>query len=138
VKLVPRLSLVLVGTMSVVLVVRAAMGVCEDNAFFEKDIQNDHSVTAHVLRGNVAEVWEIQGPERAKHLLETANRGSPTLRFRWVPVGAANTVRCSSTSPCCCERFGVRSRRRSTAPCRACRDPMGKNQPGSTANGTGN
>jgi two-component system, NtrC family, sensor kinase len=77
--------------MSVVLVVRAAMRVREDNAFFEKDIQNDHSVTAHVLRGNIAEVWEIQGPERAKHLLETANRGRATLRFRWVPVGAADT-----------------------------------------------
>jgi signal transduction histidine kinase len=78
--------------MSVVLVVRAAMRVHEDDAFFEQDIRNDHSVTAHVLRGNVAEVWEIQGPERAKHLLETANRGSPTLRFRWVPVGTSDTA----------------------------------------------
>ena len=91
-KLVPRLSLVLVGTMSVMLLYRSMLGVRDDNALYDKDIRRDHAATAHVLRASVAEVWETQGPERAKHLIDTANRGSETLRFRWVPPGSADTA----------------------------------------------
>lgn len=88
-KLVSRLSLVLVGTMSAVLFGRASTRVLGDNALFEERVRRDHAVTAHVLRISVAEVWETQGPERVKHLIDAANRASETLRFRWVPLDSA-------------------------------------------------
>jgi signal transduction histidine kinase len=89
-KLVPKLSLVLVGAMSLVLVVRATSRVRDDKALYEKDTRRDHAVTAHVLRTSVAEVWETEGQARAEHLVETANRGSDTLRFRWIAPGSAD------------------------------------------------
>jgi two-component system NtrC family sensor kinase len=91
-KLVPRLSLVLVGTMSAVLLGRASTRVRSDNALYEEHIRRDHALTAHILQIGVAEVWGSQGPERAKHLVDIASQADETLHFRWMPLETGATT----------------------------------------------
>jgi signal transduction histidine kinase len=83
-KLIPRLSLVLVSIMSLVLAVRGWMRTMDEKAHFESDMLRDHVVTARALCAGVAEVWGLDGPRRAKHLIATVSQASPELRFRWL------------------------------------------------------
>ncbi|CAN5807187.1 hypothetical protein BH11MYX4_BH11MYX4_00950 [soil metagenome] len=89
-KLVPRLSLVLVLIMSVVFVGRAWLRTVDESAHFESDMRRDHVAAAHALRAGVAEIWDLDGPERAKRLVESANLEGAALHFRWLETTEPN------------------------------------------------
>ncbi len=83
-KLVPKLAAVLVALMALVVSVTAVLRTATDRAVFTDEMRMDHLIAAHALRGGVAETWELDGPVRAKRLVEHAGLDDTTVRYRWL------------------------------------------------------
>ena len=91
-RIVPKITLVLAIAITAVLSVRAWMRVDRETDLFDTDMKRDHRVVGHVLRSSVAEVWTIDGPARAKSLIDAANGAEGGVRVHWLPgAGVAAT-----------------------------------------------
>jgi len=54
---------------------------------FESDMRTDDHTTGLFLRAAVADVWQIDGAERALQLLRTADEAGPYVRVHWIWQG---------------------------------------------------
>jgi two-component system, NtrC family, sensor kinase len=87
-KLAPKLTLFLVLIMIIVLAVDAWIRVWRTQALLESDMQTDQRNTGVALGAAMAEVWRVDGRERAFQVLRDANLNAPHVRVRWVRPGA--------------------------------------------------
>ena len=87
-KLAPKLTLALVLVMVVVLAGDASIRVWRVRRLLEDDIRTDEHNTGIVLSSAMAEVWEVEGQDRAFQVLRDANLNAPKVRARWVRAGA--------------------------------------------------
>lgn len=89
-KLIQKLTLVLVLATSAVLAVHGYLSTRRDIDLFESDMRRDVQQLGHVPVTAVSYVLKSEGEERALHLVEVEARTveNPRLRVRWVRPGA--------------------------------------------------
>jgi two-component system, NtrC family, sensor kinase len=88
-KLAPKLAVFLMAAMFAVLALDAWVGVWRERTLLETDMQTDESNTGRVLGAAIAEVWRVDGRERALQVVQDANASSGEIRVRWVEPDAA-------------------------------------------------
>jgi signal transduction histidine kinase len=86
VKLARKLSLALIlGTLAV-LVAHAAIRVQRELTLFESDMQRDARVMGRALGSAVAELWQTEGPESARALIQKVDVRQSDILIWWVPL----------------------------------------------------
>jgi two-component system, NtrC family, sensor kinase len=87
-KLAPKLTVFLVAAMFVVLAFDAWVGIWREMTLLESDMRTDESNTGRVLGAAIAEVWRVDGRERALQVVADANASAGEIRVRWVQAEA--------------------------------------------------
>jgi signal transduction histidine kinase len=89
-KLAPKLALFLLLVMVVVLAADAWVGIRRETDLLENDMQRDERDTGRVLGAAIAEVWRVDGRDRALQVVADANAGVAQVRVRWVDPHAGS------------------------------------------------
>jgi signal transduction histidine kinase len=84
-KLVPKLTLVFAGAISLMLVARDWYRIRRDSDLVDSDMRRDHRVLITALRSSLAEVHRLEGTERAKQLVAAASGRDGAPQLRWIP-----------------------------------------------------
>lgn len=80
-RIVPRLSIVLVGAMSIALIARAWLQIDRDEKLFEADMRRDHRVVGHVLAASINAALAARDESRSRELIGEANATKDGPRF---------------------------------------------------------
>jgi two-component system NtrC family sensor kinase len=84
-KIIPKLTLALVGVTCAVLAVNGYLRVERERSFFEADRLRDHEMIGRSLGAAAGAVWEAQGQRAAVEAIDAVDRHFTTLQIRWVP-----------------------------------------------------
>lgn len=82
-RLVPKLSMFLVGAAALVLSARTVMRIEIDAARFDDDMKHDHAIAAHVLATSMGSTLRRDGEARASELVVAAKRPGDAVAFLW-------------------------------------------------------
>ena len=99
-KLARKLFVALILGMLAVLAVHAAIRIRRELTLFESDMQRDARVMGRALGSAVAEVWQTEGPERARALIQKVDVRQSDILIWWVPLeGRSGDLREPAPSP---------------------------------------
>lgn len=84
VKIIPKLTLALVGGTCVVLAVNGYLRVKRERTYFEADRVRDHEMIGRSLGAAAAAVWKADGEQAAIHAIDAVNSHFTTIQIRWV------------------------------------------------------
>jgi two-component system, NtrC family, sensor kinase len=86
-KIAAKYTLVLGGTLAIVLAVLGFVRLHYVRAQLEEDMRHDHNVVGRVLQASIADLWRDAAPDRAQRetvaLLERSSAEVKTTTFRW-------------------------------------------------------
>jgi two-component system NtrC family sensor kinase len=85
VKIIPKLTLALVGGTCVVLAVNGIMRVRRERTYFEADRFRDHEMIGRSVGATAAAVWKSDGEQAAIRAIDAVNSHVTTIHIRWVP-----------------------------------------------------
>jgi signal transduction histidine kinase len=85
VKIIPKLTLALVGGTCVVLALNGYLRVQRERAFYEADRLRDHEMIGRSLGEAAAAVWKSDGQRAAVDAVDAVNRHFTKIQIRWVP-----------------------------------------------------
>ncbi len=83
-KLVPKLSLAFIGTVSIVLAANGYLRVKREVALFDSDRVRDDVLMEKALASAVETVWKSDGRDAALSMIEKASAREGRVRMRWV------------------------------------------------------
>jgi signal transduction histidine kinase len=83
-KLVPKLSLAFIGTVSIVLAANGYLRVKREVALFDSDRVRDDVLMEEALASAVETVWKSDGRDAALSMIEKASAREGRVRMRWI------------------------------------------------------
>ena len=83
-KIIPKLTLALVGGTCVILAVNGYLRVRRELAYFEADRIRDHEMIGRSLGSAAAAVWKSDGEQAAIDAIDAVNRHFTSIEIRWV------------------------------------------------------
>jgi two-component system, NtrC family, sensor kinase len=83
-KLIPKLTLALVGGICVILAINGYLRVLRERRYFEADRLRDHDLIGRALGAAAAAVWKSDGEQAAVRAIDAVNRHFATVQIRWV------------------------------------------------------
>jgi signal transduction histidine kinase len=89
VKIIPKLTLALVGGTCALLAVNGYLRVQRERSFFETDRLRDHEMIGRSLGAAAAAVWKSDGQKAAVDAIDAVNRHFTSLQIHWVPLERA-------------------------------------------------
>ena len=98
-RLTARLSLFVGLGMLLVFAGHAAIRVHRDLLRYERDIVNDHRVLAIAVATAVEDVVQVEGPERARALVERINQREGNVLVQWVDASDDHPAAVAPTTP---------------------------------------
>jgi two-component system, NtrC family, sensor kinase len=87
VKIIPKLTLALVGGICAVLALNGFLRVERERAFFEADRVRDHEMIGRSLGAATEAVWKSDGAVAAADAIDAVNRHFKSIQIRWVSSG---------------------------------------------------
>jgi two-component system NtrC family sensor kinase len=92
VKIIPKLTLALVGGTCAVLALNGYLRIERERSFFETDRLRDHEMIGRSLGAAAGAVWKADGQRAAVEAIEAVNRHFTTIQIRWVPLEQSNVL----------------------------------------------
>ena len=90
-KLVPKLTMMFILSMSAALGVNGYLRVRREVGLFESDRVRDHQLMASVIARAASAVWKTDGPERAIAMVDELGSKQGKLKISWLPLEAGGT-----------------------------------------------
>jgi len=91
-KIVPKLTLALVGGTWLLLAVSGGLRIQRERRNFEADRVRDHDMIGRSLAAAAVAVWKADGEQAAIHAIDAVNRHFTTIRIRWVGSDQMSTL----------------------------------------------
>ena len=90
-KLVPKLTMMFILSMSAALGVNGYLRVRREVGLFESDRVRDHELMANVIARAASAVWKTDGPGRAIAMVDELGAKQGKLKISWLPLAAGGT-----------------------------------------------
>lgn len=88
-RLVIKLSFLLILETLGLLVIDAYLAIHSETAYFRADMEHDAKLLGHAMKTLIADIWNTNGQERALQLIDDANRHEDVVNMRWVWLDGA-------------------------------------------------
>src|SRR5689334_10108621 len=98
-KIIPKLTLALVGGMCVVLGANGYVRVKRETAAFERERVARHRRAATAMSAAMSGAWKRQGQEEAIEAMDGIATGYPSMSVRWLPAGTGENRHATGTEP---------------------------------------
>ncbi len=94
-----KLALVLWLGICFIYLLNALQRIHVESRSFEEDMRRDHAVMGRGLAPATVLLWEAEGPERARAVVEQTNRGESQMVIRWVDLSPGAAVADEPSAP---------------------------------------